>query len=156
MAGVPNVPTGLPYGGRSKLEAAQAAVPVPTSDPAAPAPSSAPQPGGGGLAAALAAASSTAPPSGGFTTPGDPSAAPTIGLPMGPGPGLGSLPPAGPPRTPTADDWRVAGELPKLEQLASLPGASDAFKNYVRQLRASLPAGVSQQAYVQRMVNGGS
>lgn len=141
------VPTGLPYGAARKLEQAQNAVPLPQG-----APSATPQAGAAGspMTGALAAAAAMPPPSGGFVEPGDPNASATVGLPMGPGPGPEALPL--PPRqmAPTEDDYRLAGYLPRLEALASGPGVTDEFRNYVRRLRGAVPAQVSQRAVVER------
>ncbi len=83
-----SAPTGLPYGDRAKLIAAQRAVPMGSAPPAAPSPA-----GGGGSSPPPAAPSpGPAPGTLPFTGPTQRPAEPvTAGLPLGPGPGPEAL-----------------------------------------------------------------
>lgn len=76
----------------------------------------------------------------GFSRPTERPAEPvTAGAPIGAGPGPEAVPQVGPGEWPDLE--RVRAMLPALEYMANRPGVSQATRNYVRQIRGSLPIG---------------
>lgn len=124
------VPTGLAYGEGKALADAQRALPV--ADQQSP----------GRVTAIYDAARSYSAPSIGLGRPSDrPDEPITAGIDMGAGPGSDSLDLSAYP-TPGAsttdpDLAEAVRFLPTLEMVASLPGSTVSFRNYVRRIRGA-------------------
>lgn len=121
---------GQSYSNRSDLNAAPHLAPVaPTNQPY-------------GTAGSQIAAQQALP----MAAPPTPMSSPTLrpsepvqsGLSTGPGVGPEAIPALNP-SAPDPDLISLAPYLPTLELLTTLPGASDATRNFVRRLRGSIP-----------------
>lgn len=135
------IPTGQPYGAATEQRTALQAVPAAGPTLAATPPVTAPEPPQGppqvDPQAALAAASGYNPTGPTLSDPTqNPNEPVTAGLASGPGPGPEALNMPNPQQQDVAT-W--AHYLPTLEYLASLPNSTATTRNFVRQLRASMP-----------------
>lgn len=118
-------PTGLPYGEGGALTQLQKSAPLAAS------------PGGNAPAPAGGAGPAGPPPN--VTPFGAPTNQPntpvTAGAALGPGPGPEAL---GIPSAPSQDLMKLVAYLPVWERMANQPGASQAARNLVRQIKGTL------------------
>lgn len=118
-------PTGMPYGEGGALTQLQKGAPLAAS----PGGATTPQAGGAGPAGPPANVTPFGAPS---QQPGTPV---TAGAAAGPGPGPEAL---GIPSAPSADLQALVAYLPVWEHMANQPGASQAARNLVRQIKGTL------------------